>query len=194
VHIVDGILPIQMAAGAHVVALGTAARLSRRLQPAEIPRVGLLTAGLFVASLLHIPLAGTSIHLGLFGLAGVLLGRRAFPAVFAALLMQALFFQHGGLLSLGMNSLNMGLGAIAASWVWGRRKVREPVRAFAAGALGIVVPAALMAVEFLLVGYGTRLLLLAGVYVAVAALEGFLTVAAVAFLRATEPALLERPS
>jgi ABC-type Co2+ transport system permease subunit len=48
-----------------------------------------------------------------------------------------------------------------------------------------------MSLEFLLVGYGTRILFLAGVYSAVAALEGALTVSAVVFLRRTEPALLE---
>ena len=63
-----------------------------------------------------------------------------------------------------------------------------------AGFVGILVPAALMVLEFLLAGYGTRILFLAGVYSAAAALEGALTVSAVLFLQRTEPALLESGS
>ena len=57
-------------------------------------------------------MAGASVHLGLWGLLGVVLGRRAFPAVFAALAFQALFLGHGGVLALGVNVVNMALGAL----------------------------------------------------------------------------------
>jgi cobalt/nickel transport system permease protein len=191
VHIADGIFSVPVAAAANVAALGAASLLGRRIGTAEIPKTGLMASALFLASLLHFPFAGTSIHLGLFGLAGILLGRTAFPAVFIALLLQALLFQHGGLLAIGLNTLNMGLGALAAALIWRTPGLPATARAFAAGFAGILVPAALMSLEFLLVGYGTRILFLAGVYSAVAALEGALTVSAVVFLRKTEPSLLE---
>jgi cobalt/nickel transport system permease protein len=190
VHIADGIISVPAAAAANVIALGTVSLLSRRMEASEIPKTGLMASALFLASLIQFPFAGTSVHLGLFGLAGILLGRRAFPAVFVALLLQALIFQHGGLLALGLNSMNMGLGALAAWLVWRIHGLPASVRAFAAGFVGILIPAALMGLEFLLVGYGQRILFLAAVYAGVAALEGALTVTAVTFLRKTEPALL----
>ncbi len=190
-HIADGILPLPAALAADVLAVGGACLLSRKIEATEIPKTGLLAAALFLASLLHFPFAGTSIHLGLFGLAGIILGRRAFPAVFVALLLQALLFQHGGLLSLGVNALNMGLGALAGWAVWRVPGGPEPLRAFAAGFAGIIVPASMMSLEFLLAGYGGRILFLIAVYAAVAALEGALTVSAVAFLGKVEPGLVE---
>ena len=190
-HIADGIFPLPIAAAANVTALGAASWLGRRIGAGEIPRTGLMASALFLASLLHFPFAGTSIHLGLFGLAGILLGRTAFPAVFIALLLQALLFQHGGLFAIGLNAVNMGLGALAAALIWRTPRLPAAVRAFAAGFAGILVPAALMISEFLLIGYGRRILFLAAVYSAVAVLEGALTVSAVLFLRQAEPALLE---
>jgi len=192
VHIADGIFPLPAAAAADALALGAVSLLARRIETAEIPKTGLMASALFLASLLHFPLAGTSVHLGLFGLAGILLGLRALPAVFVALLLQALLFQHGGLLALGMNTINMGGGALAAWFIWRTRGLPETFRAFGAGFAGILVPASLMSLEFLLVGYGKRILFLIAVYAAAAALEGALTVSAVAFLRKTEPSLLER--
>jgi cobalt/nickel transport system permease protein len=153
-----------------------------------------MAAALFLASLLHFPFAGTSIHLGLFGLAGILLGWTAFPAVFIALLLQALLFQHGGLLCLGLNSVNMGLGALAAALLWRMRRLPAAVHSFAGGFAGIFIPAVLMSLEFLLSGYGRRVLFLAAIYAAVAVLEGALTVSAVAFLRKAEPNLWEAES
>jgi len=191
VHIADGIVPVQAAAAADVLALGAVFLLSRKIETAEIPKTGLMASALFLASLFHFPFAGTSIHLGLFGLAGILLGRRAFSTVFIALLLQAFLFQHGGLLALGLNTINMGLGALAGRLVWRIPGFSGTCRAFAAGCVGILIPAALMSFEFMLIGYGKRILFLAAVYAAVAVLEGLLTVSAVAFLGKTEPALLE---
>ncbi len=190
-HIADGIFPVQAAAAANVAALGAASLIGRRIGTAEIPKAGLMASALFLASLLHFPFAGTSIHLGLFGLAGILLGLTAFPAVLIALLLQALLFQHGGLFALGLNTVNMGLGALAAALIWRAPGLPAAARAFAAGFAGTIVPAALMISEFLLVGYGKRILFLAAVYSVVAVLEGALTASAVAFLRKTEPSLLE---
>lgn len=192
-HIADGIFPLPAAAAADALALGAVSILGGKIKTAEIPKAGLLTCALFLASLLHFPFVGTSVHLGLFGLAGILLGLRAFPAVFAALLLQALLFQHGGLLSLGANTINMGIGALSGGLAWRVPGLPKALRAFLAGFAGILVPAMSMILEFLLFGYGKRILFLAAVYAAVAALEGLLTVSAVAFLGKTEPALLEAP-
>ena len=52
-----------------------------RLTDQQAPKTAVMTAALFVGSLLAIPIPPTSVHLTLIGLAGVLLGAAAFPAV-----------------------------------------------------------------------------------------------------------------
>ncbi|MEZ5366006.1 MAG: energy-coupling factor ABC transporter permease [Bryobacterales bacterium] len=129
-HIADGILPASACVAAQAVAWGGVYLSSRNLEPQDVSKMGLLASAAFVSSLIQVPVAGVSVHLGLFGLLGVLLGRRAFPVVFAALLFQTLLFQHGGLLSLGVNALNMGAGAMAGWAVWKISGVPEGMRSF----------------------------------------------------------------
>lgn len=189
-HIADSILPTSWCAAGHVAAWAGVALLSRRLDPPEVVRMGLVASAMFAISLVHFPLGGTSVHLGLYGLTGILLGRRAFPVVVAALLFQTFLFQHGGVLSLGMNALNMGAGALLAAALW--RWLPGPVwlRAFVCGFTGIAVPAALIAAEFALSGYGKGFVLLAAAYLGAAVLEGLLTAGVTGFLQRTRPALL----
>lgn len=189
-HIADGIIATEIAVAADAATVGALYFFGRKTASEEIPKMGIMAAALFVASLIHFPMAGTSVHLGLFGLAGILLGWRSVPVVFIALLFQSLLFQHGGLLSLGVNVLNMSAGAVAAYMIWRMRPVPDTVRAFLGGFAGIIVPALLMAVEFELSGYGRGIYYLMSVYAAVAAVEGILTVVIVKFFRKVEPELL----
>jgi cobalt/nickel transport system permease protein len=189
-HIADGIIATEIALAADAAAVGVLYFFGKRTASEKIPKMGIMAAALFVASLIHFPMAGTSVHLGLFGLAGILLGWRSVPVVFTALLFQSLLFQHGGLLSLGINVINMSAGAVAACLIWRVRPLPEVFRAFLAGFTGILVPALLMAVEFELSGYGRGIYYLMSVYAAVAAVEGILTVVIVEFFRKVEPELL----
>jgi cobalt/nickel transport system permease protein len=190
-HISDGIIDTRICIAANVVAIGLVWIAGRKTPPADVPKMGMIAAALFVASLLHFPLPGTSVHLGLFGLAGIILGKRAFPAIFTALLFQSLIFQHGGLLTLGVNAINMGAGAFLAWLVW-RSGVGKPgLRAFLAGMLGVVVPILLMVAEFRLSGYGSRIVYIIGVYLLVAILEGLISLAAVGFFRKVKPEMLD---
>ena len=113
-HISDGIIDTNICIAANVAALGLVWIGGRKTPQEDVPKMGMTAAALFVASLIHFPIAGTSLHLGLFGVAAIILGRRAFPAVFAALLFQSLIIQHGGLITLGVNAINMGAGAFFA--------------------------------------------------------------------------------
>ncbi len=191
-HIADGILPTAACAAAHAVALGAVTVTGREVEAEEVVRMGLLSSAIFVVSMFHFPIGGTSIHLGLFGLAGVLLGRRAMPVVYTTLLFQALLFQHGGLLSLGVNALNMGLGALAAAAAWKMEFLPESARSFAAGFVGTMLPAVLMAGEFYLSGYGKGFAVIAAVYAGVALIEAAVTSFIVSFLRRVKPAVLMR--
>ena len=189
-HIADGIISTEIAIAADVISLGALYAFGKKTDTDDIPKMGMMAAALFVASLIHFPVAGTSVHLGLFGLAGILLGLRSFPVVFVALLFQSLIFQHGGILSTGLNALNMGAGAIAAYLLWRVSGIPEFVRAFTAGFFGIMVPALFMAVEFNLSGYGRGIFYLLYVYVIVAAVEGLLTLTIVKFFRRVESPIL----
>ena len=78
----------------------------------EIGRVGVVAAAFFVATLVHFPTGVGSVHLLLNGVAGVILGRRAPLALIVGLLLQALLFAHGSLMSLGVNAVVYCLPAL----------------------------------------------------------------------------------
>jgi len=182
-HISDGIINTEISLAAHVLSLGFIYLSGRKTEAEEIPKMGITAAALFVASLIHIPFAGTSLHPGLFGLAGIILGKRAFAVVFSVVLFHALLFQHGGLMSVGVNALNLGAGAFAAWMLWRFKYAPEYIRAFLAGLSGVIIPAALMAIEFRLTGYGKGIFAVFSVYLAAALVEGLLTLSIVKFFR-----------
>lgn len=121
-HISDGVLSPQVMAGAYVVATGIAAATIKKTNPEELPKIAVMTSVFFVASLIHIPVPPTSIHLVLTGLAGVILGWAAFPSIFLGLLLQCLLFQHGGITSLGANACLMGIPSLMAYGIFNLRK------------------------------------------------------------------------
>ncbi|WP_335947121.1 cobalt transporter CbiM [Salipiger bermudensis] len=119
-HIVDGALSNAVVIGGGIAAAGGIAMGLRSLDIDRIPTAGVLSASFFVASLIHVPIGPSSVHLILNGLAGLLLGWAAFPALFVGLLLQAVFFGFGGLTVLGINTLNIALPAVLAWLVFGR--------------------------------------------------------------------------
>ena len=140
VHISDGVLSLPvLAAGWAVtgvllaVALWWSKRQGEGWEAEEIPRLSVMTAAFFVASLVHVPVGPTSAHFLLNGLLGVTLGILAYPAIFIGVLLQAVLFQHGGITTIGINTANMGVAALLASAVFkggcrlarGRRERRE---------------------------------------------------------------------
>ena len=103
-HIAEGVLsPAVLATGYALTAAGTALGL-KKLDYDRLMTVAILAATFFVGSLIHVPIGITSAHLILNGLLGVILGWAAFPAILAALALQALLFQFGGLVVLGVNT------------------------------------------------------------------------------------------
>lgn len=115
VHLSDGVVTGAWAAGGWAVAAALLAFGGRRLTEDEIPRLGVLTAAFFVASQVHLPAGGVSVHLLLNGLLGVVLGGRAVLAVAVGLTLQALLLGHGGLVqTLGLNIAHYALPAVLA--------------------------------------------------------------------------------
>lgn len=118
-HVPDGILPIGVTLGGWAAAAGLAALSLRRIeaQPdprAGIPRAAMMTAVFFAGSLVHLPMPPASVHLILNGLMGAALGWFAVPAVMIGLFLQAVMFGHGGLTTLGVNTVIFALPALAA--------------------------------------------------------------------------------
>ena len=119
-HIVDGALSNPVVIGGAIAAAGGIAMGLKSLPLERIPAAGVLSASFFVASLIHVPIGPSSVHLILNGLAGLVLGWAAFPALFVGLLLQAVFFGFGGLTVLGINTLNIALPAVLAWMLFGR--------------------------------------------------------------------------
>ncbi len=129
VHISDGVLhPISWIGGLLLTG-GLLALGARCIRDEEIPRVAVLTAAFFVASLVHIRIGPTSVHLLLNGLVGVILGRRAALAIPLGVGLQAVLFAHGGFTTIGVNSCVMVLPALLAAACFGglRRRMASPM-------------------------------------------------------------------
>ncbi|WP_034493063.1 cobalt transporter CbiM [Afifella pfennigii] len=111
-HIVDGALANEVVIGGTVIAVAGIGLGLKNLPAEKMPAAGVLSATFFVASLIHVPIGPSSVHLIMNGLAGLVLGWAAFPALFVGLLLQAVFFGFGGLTVLGVNTLNIAMPAV----------------------------------------------------------------------------------
>jgi cobalt/nickel transport system permease protein len=194
-HISEGVLSMPvLAAGWAAAAAGLGAGL-KKTPPEKLPETALVSAALFLASLVHVPLGPSSVHLTLLGLAGILLGWSAFPALFIALLLQSVLFQFGGLLSLGVNTAVMGTAALAG-WVvfflW-PEKLRLP-GAVAGGVTAVITGAVLVtaALFFSDADLKAAAALLFAANLPLAAVEGVVSIFITAFLEKTLPGYVSR--
>jgi cobalt/nickel transport system permease protein len=196
-HISEGVIaaPVLIAGAAGAVA-GCAVGL-KKMDMENTPRVAVLSSAFFVASLIHLPVGPTSVHLVLNGLLGILLGWLAFPAILVALLLQAILFQFGGITTLGVNTVVMAVPALLcyllyARWVRGRNKAIAAAAGFLAGATGVLVGG--MIVALFLISTGEQFVAVAKLFVIahfpVMIIEGVLTAFIVTFIRRIKPEVL----
>jgi cobalt/nickel transport system permease protein len=197
VHISDGVLPPAMLAAGFLLILILLFLSLRGVLIEEIPKISLITAALFVASLVHFPVGPTSVHLVMNGLAGILLGRRAFVGVFVALTLQAVLFQHGGLTVLGVNAFNIGIPALLAWQLFEKRSGLESPRlevVFGALAGGLAVLASVLMVSLELLALGEAFneisLLVIGAHLPVILIEAAVVGGAAGFLLKVKPEML----
>jgi cobalt/nickel transport system permease protein len=197
VHISDGVLPPAMLAAGFLFTLILLVFSMRNIRIEEIPKVSLITAALFVASLVHFPIGPTSVHLIMNGLAGILLGRRAFIGVFVALTLQAVFFQHGGLSVLGVNAFNIGVPALLAWQLFEKRRGLESPHLEAvfgalAGGLAVLTSVLLVSLELLALGeaFNEISLLVIGAHLPVMIIEALVVGAAAGILLKVKPEML----
>ncbi len=195
-HISEGILsaPV-LAAGAAAAAAGTLAGM-KKLDSEHIARAGILASAFFVASLIHVPIGPSSVHLIMNGIIGLILGWAAFPVILVALLLQAVFFQFGGLTTLGVNTCVMAYPAVIAGALTRPFVLQTGFRAkaasFACGVLAIFLSAvlagaALMATEK---GFLNVTFMILAAHLPVMIIEGIITLFGVEFLKKVQPELI----
>lgn len=198
-HISEGVLsPAILTGGAALTAIGVGIGL-KSIDYEEIPYMGILTAGFFVASLIHLPIGPSSVHLILNGMLGLILGWKAFPAILVGLTLQALLFQFGGITTLGINTLNMALPAVTCYYLfgWGVKKNSGRlifiITAFAAGCCAVLFAGILVGFSLYLNGeaFLPAAKLLVAAHLPVMLIEGILTATCALFLRKVKPELLE---
>lgn len=196
-HISEGVLsaPVLLS-GAALTAAGTAVGL-KKLDYDKIPQAAMLAAVFFLATLVHVPVGPSAMHLVLNGLLGLILGWAAFPAILIGLALQAVLFQFGGLTGLGVNTLNMALPAIVCYYLFGglargENRTLALGAAFMSGVTGIILSG--LMVGFSLVFTGESFLgaaeTIVVAHIPVMIVEGLITVALVSFLRKVKPEVL----
>ncbi|MGY6529400.1 MAG: cobalt transporter CbiM [Cyanobacterium sp.] len=154
-HIPDGLLPPAVSISGYAITGGLTWFSLREINKIsnyqeQIPKASLLTAAFFVSSLIHIPVPPFNIHLILNGLMGIVLGYFSFTGILIGLFFQAVFFQHGGLSTLGINAVIMGLPALISYYLWHFRKIKvfqagagKNFLIFLCGSLGVFISALL---------------------------------------------------
>ena len=196
-HISEGVLsgPV-LGVGALLTAGGVSVGI-RRMTAFHVPKVALLSSVFFVASLIHVPIGPASSHLVMNGVAGLLLGWGAFPAILVGAGLQAVLFQFGGLTSLGLNTFTMAFPAVIGYYLFSPlvRTQNRPF-AFAAGAAcgAVVILFSAVLVGTALVFTGKPFLraaeLIVAAHIPVMIIEGILTGFCILFLRRVKPELL----
>ncbi len=188
------------------LAAWSAHKLKKEMSETKTPMMGVLAAFVFAAQMINftIPGTGSSGHLAGGLILAILLGPyAAFLAMFSILTVQALFFADGGLLALGCNVFNMGFWACFVAYPLIFRKIAgdRPGRgrliagatlagvvALQLGAFGVVLETLFSGISEL--PFGTFVLLMQPIHLAIGIVEGLVTAALVAFVWKARPELV----
>ena len=207
-HAPDGFMSLPIAIAGYVVAGGFIAyavyRTNREIGERQVPLMGVMAAFIFAAQMINFPVAGgTSGHLLGGALAAILLGPWAAILIMTGVVgLQALVFQDGGLVVLGLNIINMGIvTAFVGYGVYAglRTVIRNAnstrlVGGFAGAWLAVMMAATLTSLELAVSGtspIGVALPAMAGVHALIGIGEGIVTASALGFIATTRRDLLE---
>ena len=206
-HAPDGFfsMPVIIACYAVVAAIVAFSirRTNRSLNERLVPVMGVMAAFIFAAQMLNFPVAGgTSGHLIGGALAAIILGPWAAILVMVAVVgLQALLFQDGGLIVLGVNLVNMSiisvLAGYAAYWLalrFGSGYAPIMIGGFAAAWLSVVISAVATALMLSLSGTSPLAIALPAMTIAhilIGIGEGLITVFALTFIKQARPELLK---
>ena len=196
-HISDGILSGPVLAAGFGGAAVLAAVTMRKMDMEEVPKVSVITSVFFVASLIHVPVGPSSVHLILNGLVGIVLGMRAFPAILLGIILQAILFGHGGVSVIGVNSVMMGSGGLLAYGVWQLRHFfafehKEVVFGALAGGTGVLVSGLILALALLTTGqeFAATAGIVLAAHIPIIIIETIVVGACAGFLTRVKPQLL----
>lgn len=191
---------------------GTAAwsikKIKGDIDDKKVPLMGVLAAFVFAAQMINfsIPGTGSSGHIGGGLLLSIVLGPYAgFLSMASVLLIQALVFADGGILAYGCNVFNLGFFTCFIAYPFIYKKIapegssasRKSGAAVVAAALGLQMGAFGVVLETLFSGktelpFGTFVLLMQPIHLAIGLVEGIVTAAVVAFVAKSAPAILDR--
>lgn len=197
VHISDGVLSAEVLAVGWIVTAVVLALTLKRMKVEEIPKLSLITAAFFVASLVHFPVGPTSVHLILNGLVGITLGFLAYPSIFIGIVLQTFLFSHGGVTVIGVNTMNMGLSALTAYAVFRLWINREKIHVGLSGGLagGLAVTLAVLFTALTLYATGEEftgvVVALLTVHIPIVIIEAVITGSTAAFLLEMKPEMLK---
>lgn len=139
-HIADGVLsgPVIIATyGASITGMIAA---TKGIKDEDIPKISLMAGTFFAVSLISIPVPPTSVHPLLCGLIGIILGKRAPLAFFPALLLQALLFKHGGIASLGANTVMLSIPAYLSYLLYNKIPIKKDfIKGGVVGAVSVLM-------------------------------------------------------
>ena len=206
-HMADALISPAVGGALWIVSGGLIAVCARRvkqtLRDDLVPMMGVLGAFIFAAQMINfsIPGTGSSGHLGGGLILAVLLGPyAAFLVIASVLTVQAFFFADGGLLALGCNIFNLGFfpAFIAYPLIYRflAREQHGTVRAWVAamcaavvglqlGAFSVVLETAASGISGL--PFGTFVLMMLPIHLAIGVVEGMVTAAVVSFVARARP-------
>lgn len=175
-------------------------------EPLFKPMVGLVGAAIFVISCMPVPVpaVGTCTHPCGTGMGAILIGPALTVLISgAALLLQALFLSHGGLTTLGANTLSMGVVGALSGWaafhLCRRCGTGSVAAAFAAGMIADLATYTTTAFELatalhpqgeLWEWFTSILIAFMPTQLPLAVVEGFLTAGMYRFIAHRRPSLL----
>ncbi len=209
-HMADALISPAVGGTMWVVAAGLIAWCAKKLKTTcddrLIPMMGVLGAFVFTAQMINfsIPATGSSGHIGGGLLLAALLGPyAAFLVIASVLTVQALFFADGGLLALGCNIVNLGFfpafiaypliyrtitkHAESGARLWGASVVAAVV-GLQLGSFAVVLQTVSSGISDL--PFGSFVLLMQPIHLAIGVVEGLATAAVVAFVVRARPEAL----
>ena len=210
-HMADALLSPAVGGAFWAGTIGTigyaSKKLKEHLDDRKIPLMGVLGAFIFSSQMINftIPGTGSSGHLGGGMILTILLGPHAAILVMASVLtVQALFFADGGLLALGCNIWNLGVYPcfVAYPLIYkplagdGRSPQRILVASLASGIVGLQMGAFSVVLQTVLSGktelpFGSFVLMMQPVHLAIGIVEGFVTAGVIGYVRASRPEILD---
>ena len=197
-HIPDGFLDTRTIVATSAVSAGALylaiKKINQHFSPYKVPLMGVLASFAFVAQLLAFPVVGgTSTHITGAVLLAVILGPYTSLVIIALILvLQALLFQHGGILTLGANILNLGImGSLFGYLIYRMRQnfFMAGVAAFLTLVAGGICAAAELAVSGRL-PFHAAVISMTSAQAITGLVEGFVTFSILAVIQRVRPDLL----